>query len=98
MNFRVGGLAYRLRFKQKEEEKQLLLLLHNIYVNNFFQVSFFFTQQPIWWWYNFATKNQLKHTIAHKTLDGAQAQESPNGYFCLAIMLIKINSQILGES
>ncbi len=65
--------------KKKKLKKKLLLLLHNIYVSNFFQVSFFFAQQPISLCYNSATKNQLEHTIVHMTLDGAQAQESPNG-------------------
>jgi len=78
MSFRVDGL----RFKTKIKRKAVTIAAAQHICEQFLSSFFFFVQQPIWWCNNSTTKNQLEHTMAHKTLDGTQAQESRDGYFC----------------
>ncbi len=74
MSFKVDGL--RFKTKNKREAATSVPAAQHI-CEQFFSSFFLFRSTT-----NSATKNQLEHTIAHNTLDGAQAQESPNGYFC----------------
>jgi hypothetical protein len=69
MSFKVDGL----RFKTKTKKETTIVVVTQHICEQFLSSFFLFCSTTNMVCYNFATKNQLEHTIAHKTLDGAQA-------------------------